>query len=58
MGFLGGLLFEGYYDAYNMKWDNLANEYVAPIIMNKLSKYEKRFMESYDTNERIKPLAK
>lgn len=58
MGRFGGILTETYYDAYNMKWDNLENEYVAPLISTKISKYEKRFMESYDTNERIRPLAK
>lgn len=58
LGRLGGLLFETYYDAYNMKWSNEENEYVAPLLEKKISKYEKRFMETYDTNERIRPLAK
>jgi nucleoside-triphosphatase THEP1 len=58
LGKLGGILFETYYDAYNMTWSNIDNEYVAPLISKKISKYEKRFMELYDTNERIKQLAK
>jgi len=57
LGRFGGILFETYYDAYNMKWDQLENEYIAPLITKKISKYEKRFMESYDTFERIRKLA-
>lgn len=56
LGRLGGILFEKYYNAYKMKWDNLENEYIAPLIRTKLSKYEKRFMLSYDTFERIRKL--
>jgi len=56
LGKLGGIIIEKYYDAYNMAWDNLANEYVAPLITNKISKYERRFMITYDTNERIRKL--
>lgn len=58
LGRLGGILFERYYNAYKMKWDNLENEYIAPLIRTKLSKYEKRFMLSYDTFERIRKLNK
>lgn len=57
LGKLGGILKEVYYDATNMEWDNLANEYVAPLITTKFSKYERRFMKTYDTNERIRKLA-
>lgn len=53
LGFLGGILKERYYDATQMAWSQLDNEYVAPIISFKISKYEKRFMQSYDTHERI-----
>lgn len=53
LGRFGGFLFEDYFNAYEMKWDNLENEYIAPRIRKKISKYEKRFMESYDTFERI-----
>lgn len=53
LGRFGGILTERYYDATQMQWDQLQNEYVAPIIRTKFSKYEKRFMESYDTEQRI-----
>lgn len=56
LGRLGGILKEVYYDATNMEWDNLQNEYVAPLITTKYSKYEKRFMTTYDTEERIRKL--
>lgn len=56
LGVFGGILREHYYDAYNMKWSQLDNEYIAPLITNKISKYEKRFMITYDTFERIKKL--
>lgn len=56
LGRFGGLLIETYSDAEQMKWDNLENEYVSPRIAMKISKYEKRFMESYDTYERVKAL--
>lgn len=56
LGKLGGILKETYYDATNMEWDNLQNEYVAPLITMKFSKYEKRFMTTYDTEERIRKL--
>lgn len=57
LGRLGGILEEEYFDAYAMKWDNLENEYIAPRLSKKFSKYEKRYMESYDTYERIRKLA-
>jgi len=56
LGRLGGIIRETYYDAYNMKWSQIDNEYVAPLITNKISKYERRFMTTYDTNERIRKL--
>lgn len=56
LGKFGGILIEEYFDAYNMKWSQLDNEYVAPRIRKKFSKYEKRFMLSYDTYERIRKL--
>lgn len=58
LGKLGGILKEMYYDATAMKWDQLENEYIAPIITTKFSKYQKRYMQSYDTFERIKRLQK
>lgn len=56
LGRFGGILSEEYFDAYAMKWDNLENEYIAPRLSKKYSKYEKRFMEAYDTYERIRKL--
>lgn len=56
LGRFGGILTEVYYDAYKMKWDQMENEYIAPRIRMKLSKYEKRFMLAYDTYERIRSL--
>lgn len=56
LGRFGGILMEEYMDAYNMKWDNLENEYVAPRISKKYSKYEKKHMMSYDTYERVRKL--
>lgn len=53
LGRWGGILVEEYFDAYQMKWDQMENEYVAPRIRKKYSKYEKRFMLAYDTYERI-----
>lgn len=58
LGKFGGILMEEYFDAYEMKWSNLENEYIAPRIAKKYSKYEKKYMESYDTFERIKKLNK
>lgn len=57
LGKLGGILEEEYFDAYAMKWDNMENEYIAPRLSKKYSKYERRFMEAYDTYERIRKLA-
>lgn len=53
LGKLGGIFKESYYDTTQIAWDNLANEYVSPIVATKYSKYEKKHMISYDTNERI-----
>lgn len=57
LGHFGGILREVYASGYDIKWDQLENEYVAPIISTKLSKYEQRYMQSYDTFERIRGLA-
>lgn len=58
LGRLGGLLREEYCDAYNMKWEQLENEYIAPRMSMKWSKYERKVMESYNTFERVKKLAR
>lgn len=57
LGRFGGILKEEYRDAYEMVWDQLANEYVAPRIALKFSKYEKRIMETYNTYERVNRLS-
>lgn len=56
LGKLGGILTEEYYDTTQIKWDNLENDYISPIITKKISKYQKRYMETYDTFEKIKAL--
>lgn len=47
-------LIKRFYDAEQMKWDNLENEYVAPIISTTISKMNKSTAKSYDTYEVIK----
>lgn len=56
MGRFGGILIETYADGYQIKWDQQQNEYVAPIISKKISKYERKYMNAYDTFERIRRL--
>lgn len=41
-------------NAYRMKWDNLQNEYIAPIIQTTIKKCSKEIADSYDTFEVIK----
>lgn len=41
------------HDGYQMKWDNDANEYVAPIIRTTIKKCSKAIADSYDTFEVI-----
>lgn len=48
-----GLLIKTFYDAEQMKWDNLENEYVAPICNLSISKCNISTANSYDTNETI-----
>ena len=45
-------------DAYQMKWDNLENEYVCPIIKTTVKKCSKKIADSYDTFEVIKTSGK
>jgi len=54
LGKFGGIFKEVYYDTTQIHWDNLENEYISPTLATKYSKYEKKHMESYDTNERMK----
>lgn len=44
------------HDGYQMKWDNLQNEYVAPIIKTTIKKCGKAVADSYDTTEIIDTL--
>lgn len=41
------------HDGYKMKWDNLLNEYDAPIISTTIKKCSKEIADSYDTFEVI-----
>lgn len=41
------------HDGYQMHWDNLENEYVAPVIKTTIKKCSKRIADSYDTFEVI-----
>lgn len=47
------ILIERYRDGENMKWDQLENEYIAPIIATKISKMSKKITQLYDTFEVI-----
>jgi len=58
LGKFGGLFIEEYFDGYRIKWSNIENDYIAPRISKKYSKYERRYMEAYDTYERIRKLAR
>lgn len=43
-------------NGYEMKWDNLQNEYVSPRIRTTFRKCSKKIADSYDTYEVIKDL--
>lgn len=47
-------LIKQFFDAEQMKWSQLDNEYIAPIISTTISKCQKRIADSYDTYEQIK----
>lgn len=49
-----GILVKRFYDAENMKWSTLDNEYVAPILDTTISKTILSVANSYDTFEQIK----
>ncbi len=48
-----GFLIKHFYDAEQMKWDNMENEYVAPLKSLTLSKCNINIANSYDTNAQI-----
>lgn len=52
--FLLGILIKNMYDAEQMKWSQLDNEYVAPFITTTISKCNVEVASSYDTFEQIK----
>jgi len=47
------ILIERYRDGENMHWDNVENDYVAPIIKTKITKMAKKVTTCYDTFETI-----
>lgn len=47
------ILIELYRDGENMKWSNLDNEYVAPVVATKISKMMLKVTQHYDTWEVI-----
>lgn len=48
-----GLLIKRMYDAEQMKWSQLDNEYIAPLIETTISKCNLKVANSYDTFEQI-----
>jgi hypothetical protein len=49
-----GILIKIMYDAELMKWEQLENEYVAPLVERTISKCNIKVANSYDTFEQIK----
>lgn len=49
-----GILRKSMYDAEQLKWDNLQNEYIAPLVETTISKCNIKVANSYDTFEQIK----
>lgn len=58
LGRFGGILIQEFRDADNMTYDKDISEYVAPRISLKISKYERKIMQSYNTYERVKKLTR
>lgn len=53
--FLGlGILLKCMYDAEQLKWSNVDNEYIAPLVETTISKCNLSVANSYDTFEQIK----
>lgn len=53
LGFMG-LIIKIFYDAEQMKWNQLENDYTAPLCNITIAKCNKRVADSYDTNAEIK----
>lgn len=51
-----GILTKVFKDAERMKWSQLDNEYVAPVVETSISKLVLDVANSYDTFEQIKPV--
>jgi hypothetical protein len=55
INFLGlGILLKTFNDAEQMKWDNMENEYIAPLLEYTISKCNRKIADSYDTFEQVK----
>lgn len=52
--YLTGILVKTFRDAEKMKWDNLENDYIAPILETTISKCNVEVANAYDTREEIK----
>lgn len=52
--YVTGILVKTFRDAERMKWDNLENDYIAPILETTISKCNVEVANSYDTREEIK----
>lgn len=53
-----GILIKRFYDAEQMKWSQIDNEYIAPIISTTISKCNIEVANKYDTYEQIKNIVK
>ena len=52
--YITGILVKVFRDAERMKWDNLENDYIAPILETTISKCNVEVSNAYDTREEIK----
>lgn len=52
--YISGILIKVFRDAERMKWDNLENDYIAPILETTISKCNVEVANAYDTREEIK----
>lgn len=48
------ILIKKFYDAEQMRWSQIENEYVAPITKTSISKCQLKIAQMYDTFEQIK----
>jgi hypothetical protein len=52
--YISGILVKVFRDAERMKWDNLENDYIAPVLETTISKCNVEVANAYDTREEIK----